>query len=401
MNVRNSPIFAIVFLLSLTFSQETLAQVDSLSELFPLEIGDRWTYSYIDSTSGYLYFAVESGTAVCEVVSMVFGVDMIWWRILLARDYKVTQWVHGGPPVNYSGKDSTYFVIIEQLSGRHELSDPNAGNYASDVWPIWSLASDFSVPVTKYGVTDSTGIVSIARSTATGCLHRDVTFQKNCGITQSSGSILGCSASLQEWHCTMTDFRRFFAALSVSTIDLGSIIIGTQVQTEIILTNRMGVPQEVMRMPLQAGGPVSAREPFSASLAPYASLQDTLQFSDMRPGRRSEHVRYVFSRGGTVTTMDSVLLTAYVLPATYALLQNYPNPFNPTTVVRYQLPVVNDVRLAVYDILGREVSLLVNERKDAGVYEVKFDASRLSSGVYLYRLQAGDFTQAQKMMVLR
>jgi hypothetical protein len=121
----------------------------------------------------------------------------------------------------------------------------------------------------------------------------------------------------------------------------------------------------------------------------------------MRPGRRSEHVRYVFSRGGTVTTMDSLLLTAYVLPTTYALLQNYPNPFNPTTVVRYQLPVVNDVRLAVYDILGREVSLLVNERKDAGVYEVKFDASRLSSGVYLYRLQAGDFTQAQKMMVPR
>jgi hypothetical protein len=88
-------------------------------------------------------------------------------------------------------------------------------------------------------------------------------------------------------------------------------------------------------------------------------------------------------------------------PSAIFLSQNYPNPFNPTTVIRYQLPVVSNVRLAVYDVLGREVSVLVNERKDAGVHEVKFDASRMSSGVYLYRLQTGDFTQTKKLVVLR
>lgn len=95
-------------------------------------------------------------------------------------------------------------------------------------------------------------------------------------------------------------------------------------------------------------------------------------------------------------------------PSTYALWQNYPNPFNPTTVISYQLPAVSDVRLVVYDILGREVSVLVNERQNPGRYELRFDArlsggqaSGLSSGVYFYRLQAGDFAQTKRLMVLK
>ena len=88
-------------------------------------------------------------------------------------------------------------------------------------------------------------------------------------------------------------------------------------------------------------------------------------------------------------------------PTAFALAQNYPNPFNPTTVVRYQLPVVSDVKLVVYELLGREVIVLVNERRDAGSYEVKFDGAGLASGVYLYRLQAGDFVLTRKLLLLR
>jgi len=89
------------------------------------------------------------------------------------------------------------------------------------------------------------------------------------------------------------------------------------------------------------------------------------------------------------------------VPVRYMLEQNYPNPFNPTTVVRYQVPVASTVRLVVYDILGRELSVLVNERKAPGSYSVKFDASGLASGVYLYRLQAGNFVQTKKALVVR
>jgi M6 family metalloprotease-like protein len=89
------------------------------------------------------------------------------------------------------------------------------------------------------------------------------------------------------------------------------------------------------------------------------------------------------------------------LPRTFSLAQNYPNPFNPSTTIKYELPTSSMVRLSVYDLLGREVSVLVNERRDAGVHEVKCDCLDLASGVYFYRLQAGDFVSTQKMLLLK
>jgi hypothetical protein len=88
-------------------------------------------------------------------------------------------------------------------------------------------------------------------------------------------------------------------------------------------------------------------------------------------------------------------------PTIYSLEQNYPNPFNPVTTVSYQLPVAGTIRLAVYDMLGREVCALVNERKEPGRYSVTWDAGGMASGVYLYRLVAGDYYAVRKMLVLR
>jgi hypothetical protein len=89
------------------------------------------------------------------------------------------------------------------------------------------------------------------------------------------------------------------------------------------------------------------------------------------------------------------------IPVRFALEQNFPNPFNPTTVVSYQLPAVSDVRLVVYDLLGREVAVLVNEKKAPGTYEVRFDAAGLASGTYIYRLEAGSSVQARKMVLVK
>jgi endoglucanase len=83
------------------------------------------------------------------------------------------------------------------------------------------------------------------------------------------------------------------------------------------------------------------------------------------------------------------------------LEQNYPNPFNPRTVVSFQLPVVSNVELAIYDVLGRTAAVLMNERKPPGLYTVTFDASGLASGMYLYRLHAGTFNQTRRMMFLK
>ena len=110
-----------------------------------------------------------------------------------------------------------------------------------------------------------------------------------------------------------------------------------------------------------------------------------------------------------IQTPTSVEEKIFGVPGEFRLEQNYPNPFNPSTVIRYQLPVNSLVSLKIYDLLGREVATLVNEEKPAGSYEVTFDGKNLSrqkngglaSGVYFYKLQAGDFVETKRMLMIK
>ena len=109
-----------------------------------------------------------------------------------------------------------------------------------------------------------------------------------------------------------------------------------------------------------------------------------------------------------VTSIKSEDLT---IALEFSLSQNYPNPFNPSTKIKYSIPSANNpllggargglVTLKVYDILGNEIAILVNEEQTAGNYEVEFNATKLSSGVYFYRLQVGSFNQTEKMILLK
>ncbi|MCX7798002.1 MAG: T9SS type A sorting domain-containing protein [Melioribacter sp.] len=100
-------------------------------------------------------------------------------------------------------------------------------------------------------------------------------------------------------------------------------------------------------------------------------------------------------------TIVSVRDVAAEIPSDYYLAQNYPNPFNPTTTIEFGLPKSENVKLTVYDLLGRVVAELVNENLNAGTYKVKFDASNLASGIYFYTLKAGDFVTTKKLMLMK
>jgi hypothetical protein len=104
-------------------------------------------------------------------------------------------------------------------------------------------------------------------------------------------------------------------------------------------------------------------------------------------------------------SISGELIAHLTVPETFNLYQNYPNPFNPTTVIGFQLPKDNYVSLKVYDILGNEITTLINEEKSAGLHTIEFDwgsnNNDLSSGVYFYRLQAGDYIDTKKMILLR
>jgi hypothetical protein len=89
------------------------------------------------------------------------------------------------------------------------------------------------------------------------------------------------------------------------------------------------------------------------------------------------------------------------VPKKFSLSQNYPNPFNPATVIRYGLPEKSHVHVEVFNLLGESVALLVDTEQDAGFHELRFDALNLASGVYVYRMRAGDFVETKKLVVLK
>ncbi|HEX9973748.1 MAG TPA: T9SS type A sorting domain-containing protein [bacterium] len=94
------------------------------------------------------------------------------------------------------------------------------------------------------------------------------------------------------------------------------------------------------------------------------------------------------------------------IPRTFALYQNYPNPFNPSTIIKYQLPKSEHVKITIFNILGQQVRLLVDTKKDADIYSVDWDGCddkgvSLASGVYLCRMEASDFVFLRKMLIIR
>jgi hypothetical protein len=98
---------------------------------------------------------------------------------------------------------------------------------------------------------------------------------------------------------------------------------------------------------------------------------------------------------------DESTLGEVALPNSVVLCEAYPNPFNPTTTISFALPVAETVNLSVYDLSGRQVAILVNGRRDAGVHEVTFEGSEMASGVYIYQLTAGEYTDQGKMVLLK
>ena len=101
------------------------------------------------------------------------------------------------------------------------------------------------------------------------------------------------------------------------------------------------------------------------------------------------------------TTITTDILNEHQTPSTYSIEQNYPNPFNPTTSISYKVPEAANVQITLYDMLGRKLSTLVNERKSAGAYQLTLDMSSYSSGIYLYRMQAGNFVQTRRLTLIK
>ena len=115
----------------------------------------------------------------------------------------------------------------------------------------------------------------------------------------------------------------------------------------------------------------------------------------------SQRIIAIIQTGLAKNSNGQILTSASAAPKSFSLDQNYPNPFNPSTTIRYGLPENEKVTIDIYDLLGRKVVELVNGEVSAGYHEVEFNAGNLASGIYLYRLSAGAFTQVNKMLLMK
>jgi hypothetical protein len=208
----------------------------------------------------------------------------------------------------------------------------------------------------------------------------------------------------EEYHILSQDSNRM--QLELVLRNQGQQAAATEVQAELI--------------PLDSAviSIVSNNQSFGSIPAGGSSINSTAYIIDTmeKPGTLLFNVR--ISMGGYPYWLQENLVvgiepgSSQQPPSEFALYQNYPNPFNATTVFSWlvpspaqgsdgQLAVSSPVKLVLYDISGREVAVLVNEKQKAGYHQIEFDASNLASGIYVYRLQSGNYVQSKKMLLLR
>ena len=125
------------------------------------------------------------------------------------------------------------------------------------------------------------------------------------------------------------------------------------------------------------------------------------KLSDIASAKLYYRLKQIDFNGSFEYFPNALGIEVEIAPAIFSLSQNYPNPFNPTTIIKYAMSNEQYASLKVYDVLGNEIATLVNEEKEAGIYEVEFNATGIPSGIYFYKLQAGNFVATKKMIILK
>lgn len=141
----------------------------------------------------------------------------------------------------------------------------------------------------------------------------------------------------------------------------------------------------------------AANDQLSPMIVSNGNFGAIVAWQDYRSGNNFDIYETGFNTSGFVAVENG----GTIFPHEFSLSQNYPNPFNPSTVINYQLPTSSNVKISIYNALGKEVNILVNEQKNAGNYNVEWNAENYPSGVYFYRLDAGSFVSNKKMILIK
>lgn len=301
----------VIFLLFFLFTiGSSIAQQTTLKDIFPLAVGNRWTYNYSSDSYGIYVHAgsSQSGTAFYKITGKYVTNDSTIWNVFQRKEYTVV--VYQGPTLYQ--KDSTTFNLVEKNTGYHEIYSTSSD--ASCIFPFKKSSADTS-KFYRYKEVSSTSNISVNLTTLDIQSPYDI-FKNKYKFT------LSCDSGI---------VKMSYNYLSYS----------------------------------------------ASKTANYSLVNRITEIEVQQP----------------VTTG---------LPGDYTILyQNYPNPFNPSTNISYYIPRQSFVEIRVYDLLGREIGLLVNDEKPAGKHLIQFNCGNLTSGVYFYSIKAGSFFDIKKFILIK
>jgi len=265
----------------------------------------------------------------------------------------------------------------------------------SDHPSITCVPASLTIPVGA-SVTDTLRFSPLAGDSSIG----HVVFAGNASSSPDTITVAGYGAT---YGCT----------LSTRSIQLGTVRVGLPRDTVITLTNTGNQPIQISGITPSAPEFVASPSQFTIPVG--GAVQDTLRFTPVSEGELTAQIifRHDSTWADTIIVMANGTLTGVLagmgIPEVYSLSQNYPNPFNPSTTIRYGLPQRSMVLLAVYNSIGQQIATLVDEEQEAAYHEIRFDAPRLASGIYFYRIharradggQGGDFVQVRKFILVK
>ncbi|MCC5942908.1 MAG: T9SS type A sorting domain-containing protein [Balneolaceae bacterium] len=357
-------------------------------------------------------------------------------------------WLLLGNPMKDPMTISTFLSETPNLGGvvyvwdRGTISDPDKGWRYSGTLPggvsesdpdiLGTIQNGVLMPFQGFFVRKTTGVAVNFNNSMRNVGAEGTFYRKELPLNVLSFSVTGENLS-NTLHLSFSENGTFersdYDGLELASYNENYVHFGTKKSDGKLLTlAHFPEPGEDFELPLSVETTIPGRysmkaEDFSLALPFNLYLVDTQENVSMLI---DENFSYTFTinqaakanpspmesimngpQKATTEFGDRFLITTQprevdsTLPDAIALQQNYPNPFNPTTQIRYELPQQSDVRITVYDMVGRQVATLVNETVQAGTHTVNFDASNLSSGVYLYRLQAGSTTLSRKLTVIK
>jgi len=357
-----------------------------------------WTRTYggSDGEEGYSVQQTSDGGYIIGGYTYSFGAGSYDVYLLKTDSSGDTLWTR-----TYGGSDYDWGYSVQQTSDGGYIIAGGTWSFGAGGGDVYLLKTDSSgdtLWTRTYGGSDSEEGYSVQQTLDGGYIIAGYTGSFGAGYddfyllkTDSSGDTL--------WTRTYEGTGWDYANSVQQTSDGGYIIAGE-------IWSYGTVEGDVYLVKTDSSGDTLWTRTYGGSDDDYgSSVQETSDggyiiagFTDSF-GAGYEDV-YLIKTVGDVVGVDGPEFESS-LPASTSLCQSYPNPFNVGTVIEYQLPVASDVKLEIFNIIGAKVATLVNEAEEAGYKSVTWDASEVSSGIYFYKLSAGDFTEAKRMMLVK